>query len=184
MRGVRPPTPTRGLPRRLRGGSVGLLTGLLAAAAHIGATGRFPDWGLVLLLVVILGWVAGALASRERGPAEILGLVSGGQLAMHGALTLVDWEPHSHHHGSPVNTPLMVAGHTAATLVVVAVLAGAERVVFALVKLVASVLPRRLVPWPATSPLSIRVALEMAYPATEALLRDVLSRRGPPVVQA
>jgi hypothetical protein len=177
-------TPTRGPARRLRGGAVGLLTGALATGAHLGADGRIPDLGVVGLLVALLSWVAYAFAGRERGPVAILGLVGGGQLVMHASLTYLAWESHSGHSVAEANTARMTAGHLAATLVVVAVLAGAERMLYALTKLIASVLPRKLAPRPATSPLRIRVPLAMEHPATEALLRDVLSRRGPPVAQA
>ncbi|WP_207898630.1 hypothetical protein [Amycolatopsis pittospori] len=174
-------TPTGGPARRLRGGAVGLLTGTLATGAHLGANGRVPDMGVVVLLVALLSWVAYAFAGRQRGPLAILGLVAGGQLAMHASLGFLVWEAHSHHTEAPGNGLLMTAGHAIATLVVVAVLSGAERVVFALTKLIAAVLPRRLTPRPATAPLRIHVPLAVEHPATEALLRDVLSRRGPPV---
>ncbi|OLZ46145.1 hypothetical protein BS329_31300 [Amycolatopsis coloradensis] len=160
---------------------MGVLTGLLATGAHLGAGGRVPDLGVVVLLVALLSWVAYALAGRRQGPLAILCLVGGGQLAMHASLTFLAWESHSHHPETAGNGLLMTAGHAAATLVVVAVLAGAERVLFALVTLIASVLPRRLTPRPATAPLRVHVPLAVKHPATEALLRDVLSRRGPPV---
>ncbi len=163
---------------------MGVLTGSLATGAHLGASGRIPDLGVVVLLVALLSWVAYALAGHQRGPLAILGLVGGGQLAMHASLTFLVWESHSPHAEIPDNGLLMTAGHAAATLVVVAVLAGAERVLFALMTLIASVLPRRLTPWPATAPLRIHVPLAVKHPATEALLRDVLSRRGPPVLFA
>ncbi len=160
---------------------MGLLTGILATGAHLGANGRVPDLGLVVLLIALLSWVAYAFAGRRRGPLVILGLVAGGQLAMHASLTFLAWEAHSHHAETSENGLLMTAGHAISTLVVVAVLAGAERVLFALMTLIASVLPRRLAPRLATAPLRIHVPLAVEHPATEALLRDVLSRRGPPV---
>ncbi len=174
-------TPDGGPARRLRGGAVGLLTGILATGAHLGASGRVPDLGVVVLLVVLLSWVAYAFAGRQRGPLAILVLVGGGQLAMHASLGFLSWEAHSHHAGAPGKGPLMTAGHAVATLTAVAVLSGAERVVFTLLKLIASVLPRRLSQRPATAPLRIRVPLAVEHAATQALLRDVLSRRGPPV---
>lgn len=161
-----------------------MLTGALATVAHVGADGRTPDLGVVVLLVALLSWVAYAFAGRERGPVTILAMVGGGQLAMHAALTYLAWESHAGHSGAQANTAQMTGAHAVATLVVVALLAGAERVLFALTKLIASVLPRKLAPQPAASPLRICAFLTMEYPATEALLRDVLSRRGPPVASA
>ncbi len=173
-------TPARGPVRRLRGGAVGVLTGILATGAHFGTSGRVPDLGVIVLLVALLSWVAYAFAGRQRGPLAILCLVAGGQAAMHVSLAFLTWESHAHHAETPDNGLLMTAGHAAATLVVVTVLAGAERMLFALTTLIASVLPRRVTPRPATAPLRIHVPLAVKYPATEALLRDVLSRRGPP----
>ncbi|WET82680.1 hypothetical protein P3102_16445 [Amycolatopsis sp. QT-25] len=178
---MRTPTPTRGPARRLRGGAVGVLTGTLATGAHVGTSGRVPDLGVVVLLVALLSWVAYAFAGRRRGPLAILGLVAGGQVAMHACLTFLTWQSHSRHTEAPDNGLAMAAGHAAATLVVVVVLAGAEQVLFALTALIASVLPRRPAPRPATAPLRIRVPLAVEFPASEALLRDVLSRRGPPL---
>ncbi|OXM51336.1 hypothetical protein CFP75_14150 [Amycolatopsis alba DSM 44262] len=163
---------------------MGVLTGTLATGAHVSTSGRVPDLGVVVLLVALLSWVAYAFAGRRRGPLAILCLVAGGQAAMHASLGFLTWESHSHQAGPPGSGPLMMAGHGVATLVVVTVLAGAERVLFALTTLIASVLPRRLSPRPATAPLRIHVPLAVKYPATEALLRDVLSRRGPPVTSA
>ncbi|MBE1577492.1 hypothetical protein ACFORH_09940 [Amycolatopsis roodepoortensis] len=181
---MRTPTSSRGPVRRLRGGAVGVLTGTLATGAHAGTSGRVPDLGVVVLLVALLSWVAYAFAGRRRGPLAILGLVAGGQLAMHACLTFLTWQSHAHHAETPGNGLSMAAGHAAATLVVAMVLAGAEHVVFALTALIASVLPRRLTPRPATAPLRIHVPLVVEFPAAEALLRDVLSRRGPPVTFA
>ncbi|MFC3455742.1 hypothetical protein [Amycolatopsis speibonae] len=178
---MRTPAPNRGPARRFRGGVVGVLTGVLATGAHVSTSGRVPDLGVVLLLIALLSWVAYAFAGRRRGPLAILCLVAGGQAAMHASFTFLTWESHSGHAETPGNGLLMTAGHATATLVVVTALAGAERVLFALMTLIASVLPRRLAPRPATAPLRIHVPLAVKFPATEALLRDVLSRRGPPV---
>ncbi|KZB88578.1 hypothetical protein AVL48_00395 [Amycolatopsis regifaucium] len=160
---------------------MGVLTGTLATVAHLSANGRVPDLGVVVLLVALLSWVAYAFAGRRRGPLAILCLVAGGQLGMHASLTFLAWESHSRHAETPDSGLLMTAGHAVATLVVVAVLAGAERALFVLLALIASVLPRRLGPRPATAPLRLHVPVAVQYPATGALLRDVLSRRGPPV---
>ncbi|WP_236725405.1 hypothetical protein [Amycolatopsis orientalis] len=178
---MRTPTPTRGLLRRLRGVAVGILTGVLATGAHLGAGGRVPDLGVVVLLVALLSWVAYAFAGRRHGPFVLFCLVAGGQLAMHGSLAYLAWESHSEHAGTPGGGLLMTAAHAAATLVAVTVLACAEHVLFALTALIAAVLPRRLTPRPATAPLRLHVPLAVKHPAREALLRDVLSRRGPPV---
>ena len=104
----------------------------------------------------------------------MLVLIGGGQLAMHFMMALA---ASRHEHGNPSR---MVAAHIAATALTVAVLATAERTVLALARAVASVLPRRLVPLPATAPLV--VATPRVVPAVVVFL-DVLSWRGPPAEQ-
>lgn len=171
------PTPTDRLMRRLRGVAVGLLTGVLAACAHVAADGRLPDLGVVAPLVGLLAWTASAFARRELTPARILALVGGGQLAMHVSLVLA-----SHPHGAHLSTSgPMVSAHVVATLAVVAALAGAERSLFALTAAIAAVLPRRLTPLPVAAPLVIGVApVPAQHVVAPVLLRDVLSWRGPP----
>jgi hypothetical protein len=175
--------PTCGAGRLLRGGAVGLLTGALAIAAHVEADGAVPDLGLAVLPVVLLCAVASALAARERGPLQILALVGVGQLAVHTFLTTP--AVHHPHRGSHLaaadHSTLMVAAHAVATVLVVAVLAGAERTVFALTAALGSILPQRLSPLPATAPLRVSALAVPASPhLAEMLGREVRTRRGPP----
>jgi hypothetical protein len=74
----------------------------------------------------------------------------------------------------------MVAAHVAATVLTVVVLAVAERTVLALARAVASVLPRRPAPLPATAPL---VAVTPRPLPAAVVFLDVLSWRGPPAEQ-
>jgi hypothetical protein len=133
-----------------------------------------PDAGLVFSLVALLTWATTGFARHELTPFRLLVLIGGGQLAMHLMMSLAS---SSHHEPDPSR---MAASHVLATALTVLVLAAAERTVLALARAVASVLPRRLAPLPATAPLV--VATPRRVPATIVLL-DVLSWRGPPAEQ-
>jgi hypothetical protein len=164
--------------RLARGGAAGLATGALAVLAHAEAKGSLPGPGLVLLLCA----AAAALAGRERGPFEILALVGAGQLAMHVLMSLTVVRVHDHSAHPDDSGPLMVAAHVLATLVVVAVLAGAERALFGLTAALASVLPRKLCPAPvSTPPRIVPPTGPVRVPKAEVASREQLARRGPPV---
>jgi hypothetical protein len=168
--------------RLARGGAAGLATGALAVLAHVEAKGSLPGPGLVLLPVLLLCAAAAALAGRERGPFEILALVGAGQLAMHVLMSLTVVRVHDHSAHPDDSGPLMVAAHVLATLVVVAVLAGAERALFGLTAALASVLPRKLCPAPvSTPPRIVPPTGPVPVPKAEVASRGQLARRGPPV---
>ncbi|MEV6243420.1 hypothetical protein [Lentzea sp. NPDC051838] len=165
-----PPAPLR----RARCAAVGVVTGALAVLAHSTADGHLPDAGLVFSLVALLTWAGAGFAKAELTPGRMLALIGGGQVAMHFMMTLAA-SRHDHH-----DTSDMVASHVVATVLTVVVLATAERTVLALARAIASVLPRKLTPLPATAPLV--VATPRVLPAVVVFL-DVLSWRGPPAEQ-
>jgi len=172
-----PPTGSAG--RAVRGGVVGVATGALAVVAHVEATGSPPDVGLIALPVLLLAVTAAALAGRERGPAQILGLVGAGQVAMHALLSLP--VPHDHSARTSDSGALMVLGHVLATLVVVAVLACAERAVFAVTAALASALPRKLAPAAVSGPPRTVSPATVWLPKAEASRCGEPTRRGPPL---
>lgn len=159
--------------RRARCAAVGAVTGSLAVLAHSTADGHLPDAGLVFSLVALLTWASSAFARHELTVGRLLALIGGGQIAMHFLVSLAA----SRHDHDPSR---MIASHVVATALTVLVLAAAERTVLALARAVASVLPRRLAPLPATAPLV--VATPRRVPTTIVFL-DVLSWRGPPAEQ-
>lgn len=126
-------------------------------------------------LVGLLTWACAGFARHELTLGRMLLLIGGGQLAMHFMMSLAA-SRHEHHE----DPSRMVAAHVVATVLTVVVLAGAERTVLALARAVASTLPRRLAPLPATAPLV--VATPRILPAVVVFL-DVLSWRGPPAEQ-
>jgi hypothetical protein len=152
-----------------------VVTGALAVLAHSTADGHLPDAGLAFSLVALLTWACAGFARRELTPARMLVLIGGGQLAMHVMMSLA--ASRHEHHDDPAR---MAVSHVVATVLTVVVLAGAERTILALARAVASVLPRRLAPLPATAPLA--VVTPRVVPAVVVFL-DVLSWRGPPAEQ-
>jgi len=152
-----------------------MTTGALAVLAHSSADGHMPDAGLVFSLIALLTWATSGFARHELTPARLLLLVGGGQLAMHLMLELASTR-HDH-----VSVERMTAAHVVATVLVVAVLAVAERTVLGLARALASALPRKLTAIPATAPLAVPVYRHV--PATSVVL-DVPSWRGPPAEQA
>lgn len=148
-------------------------------AGHAAAGGALPSVGLTAVLTGLLAGAGVALADRQRGFWCILAAVGGSQLAMHVLL-----ERLGHDHGGSGQPALMLAVHAVAALVVAALLAGAERSVFAvfavlrwLLRGLAAVV--RPLPVPAAA-----VGLAGAEPAgsimVDVLLRRVHARRGPP----
>ncbi|MEO6089135.1 MAG: hypothetical protein ABIQ18_39085 [Umezawaea sp.] len=172
--------PTGGAGRLLRGGVAGAATGALAVVAHVEGNGALPGVGPVALPVLLLTAVAMGLAGRERGPAQLLLLVGAGQLAMHLLMSLTSARGVGHGEHTIDTGPLMVAAHVLATLVVVAVLAGAERAVFAVAEALSSVLPRKVNAAPVPGPL--RTVVASAWIPKVAVARcGEPTRRGPPV---
>jgi hypothetical protein len=161
--------------RRARCAAVGVVTGSLAVLAHSSADGHLPDAGLVFSLVALLTWACSGFARHELTPGRLLMLVGGGQLAMHLMVSLA--VTRHEHETSPSR---MVVSHVVATVLTVVVLAVAERTVLTVARALASVLPRRLTPLPASAPLV--VATPRLVPAVVVFL-DVLSWRGPPAEQ-
>ncbi|SDO29455.1 hypothetical protein [Lentzea jiangxiensis] len=162
--------------RRARCAVVGVVNGTLAVLAHSNADGELPDAGLVFSLVGLLAWATSGFARHELTWTRLLLLIGGGQAAMH---VLVSLAVSRHEH--PANPAHMIVSHVLATALAVALLTFAERTVLALARAVASVLPRRPVPLPASAPLV--VATPARVPVTT-VLPAVLSWRGPPAEQA
>lgn len=174
--------PTGGAGRLLRGGVTGAATGALAVVAHVEGNGALPGAGLVALPVVLLTAAAVALAGRERGPAQVLLLVGAGQVATHALMSLTVARGHEHSAHPTDSGPLMTAAHVLATLVVVAVLAGAERAVFALAAALSSALPRKPNPAPVPGPPRAAVVAPVWVPKAGVARCGEPTRRGPPVL--
>ncbi|NLU83590.1 hypothetical protein [Rhodococcus sp. HNM0569] len=170
-------TATTDVAARVRGASVGALSGAVTVAAHGAGGGAVPSDGPLALLVAVCagaGMVAGSSRSTLRALMLVLAVA---QLVGHAVLTFAD----THQHGSGIDGR-MIAAHTVAVAVGAWVIRGAERGLR-----VAASAVRRIVPtvW-------ILVADDEAVPAPEPVRRvrfstrllDLSGRgtRGPPLV--
>ncbi|MFE7744047.1 hypothetical protein [Nocardia sp. NPDC057455] len=125
-----PPHPITG---HLRGGLVGVLVGVLAVAAHGAAGGGAPgSTELTLLMLIAAG--AGAAAGTVRAyprPSVLAGLLGGGQLLSHAALSVLLGHDHpgtgTATTVSPLPTGWMLLAHTAATVGCAALIVLTER---------------------------------------------------------
>lgn len=153
---------------------------MLAISAHAAAHGGTPDAPLTILLTVLIGWVATALAERAPGALGILTTLGIGQLLMHLVLLLVD----DHHGGAVVEfEPLQITcAHALATVLTALLLEHAERglrtVAMGLRRLLPVLWSPPAVHRPAGSPRVITVAPGVFL---EIQLRRVRPRRGPPL---
>lgn len=173
-------TPSSPDVRAVRGWLLAVSSAVLTLTAHAAADGEMPDPSLAVAIAGLLGWVFTALADRPRGPLGIVAALAAGQLVIHTALTLFDT-----HHDSPggqLVAPLtMLAAHAVATVLLAALIGGAERGLLAVLAGLRRLLPVVAIaaPVPVGQPPRVLVPA-VAGTYTEVLLRRVNARRGPP----
>jgi hypothetical protein len=174
------------LARRVRGAVLVGLSALLTAVGHLAGGGAVPDLALLVVLLPLLGWPVVAVADRCRGPLATAAVLGAGQFLPHQLMVAVHGGAHSAaDHVSAAAVPsdaTMLAGHAAATLLMVFVLRHADRGVAAVAAALRRVVPRRCAPPRVERPLAVRA---VPGPAVPARLRRALAvthvRRGPPV---
>ncbi|GAA5046934.1 hypothetical protein [Nocardia callitridis] len=124
----------------LRGGLVGVMVSALAVAAHGTAGGGHPgsaELTLILLIAVVAGCAGDTVLARRRR-CTVVGLLAGGQLAGHLALTGLG---HTHSaSNSALPTGWMLVAHTVATLICAVLIVLAERLYAVASRVVGSVL--------------------------------------------
>lgn len=164
--------------RLLRGGLLAACCLLLGLSGHLVGGGGAPSAAPVLLGGALVAAGCVAWAGRPRSVRQLLTAAAAAQGAFHLTLSLAPAHPMP---GHPLIPDLrMLAGHAAATVVMVAVLAYGERVLDALARTAARallVVPRdpegyRPVRVPATGPDDTT--------ATGVLVAAGCPRRGPP----
>ncbi|GAA4544718.1 hypothetical protein [Pseudonocardia xishanensis] len=158
----------------LRAAVLACLATLLTALGHLAGGGTLPDLALLVVLFPLLAVVVTALAERVRGRLGVLAVLGGGQLVLHELLVLL-----GHDHGGSVGGPRMLLMHAAATLCAGLLLQHVDRLLAALGRALARVVPRRIPPPRVEMPLPVR-----AVPATGVRRRAAVGtprRRGPPV---
>lgn len=166
----------RGLPRLLRGLALALGCLGLPLAGHALVDGSLPDSPTALAVALLLTGMCVALADRRRGAAEIAVVVALSQPVLHVLFVLAG-------HGGPLwrGGWAMVLAHAIAAAVVVVLLAGAERVLWALEDLGRRVLG----PYDLVGPAPLQATagaprLRTREATAVSLLHHVVVRRGPP----
>ncbi|QRP51297.1 hypothetical protein [Amycolatopsis sp. FDAARGOS 1241] len=155
----------------------------LAVTAHAVADGGLPDPPLTLLLTGLLGWTATALAGKARGPLATVAVLGAGQLVMH--LVLTTLATHDGHAAAGwASGWTMTAAHAVATLLTALLLARADAVLLAVLRVVRAVLPRLTptLPVPAAAGALLPPPPAGAVAILDVELRRVRCRRGPPVL--
>jgi hypothetical protein len=188
--------PAAPAPFRLARGAAVALVGLtLAVAAHgIAATGSpLPPASPLLVLVSLLVVVGSVVASSRRWtPLRLVLVLTGVQVAVHGALWLdsgsgaVDPRlaglatAHAGHvHASSATSPPMLAAHAAAVLVAAALLARIDDAVALLVGLARLLVVRRA---PVVlAPVAVALGERRSPAVLEVVGLGSIARRGPPV---
>lgn len=175
---------TRGPPRAVRGCAFTAVSALLAIAAHVAGSGRPPQAASLVIAVVALAAASSAVADRQRGLLGVLALTGAGQLAVH--LVLFGLDGHGPDPGGlpapGAGHPLvMIVVHVLAAAIVAIVLTGADASAFAVAAALARVLPRSLVPPPASAPLRVGTPRWQPPLLLAAIGPRSVPRRGPPV---
>ncbi|MFH5211129.1 hypothetical protein [Antrihabitans spumae] len=173
-----PASPTSPNTARIRGCVVGAFVGALAVAAHGSAGGGYPSGTALTLLVIVSGALGATAATIARpGPLGIAALLAGGQLLGHYALSVTA----DHSHAGGFGLGAMALAHCVATVTSAFLIVVAERLL-AVVTNVLRVALRREPSRPNTAPRPLPIQSERVYPQFNDLLRDSISRRGPPAV--
>jgi hypothetical protein len=159
---------------------------LTALATLLTVTGHLVGGGTVLglspfvVLVPMLAAVIVGLAQRCRGLVRVVGVLAGGQAALHCLLVVLT--AHDQHVGSAaVSGTAMLAAHAVVTLIVALSVCHADAAISALVGALLKVLPRRLQVPPVDVPLPARPVPEADVPLHASVgLLAAHARRGPP----
>lgn len=186
-------SPARGAWRVTRAVALTAVTVVLAASAHAAAGGALPSLWALLALTVPTACVAALITRRRLSTPLVLGLLGGGQFALHQGFSVLAsaghcGAGHSGHHvvvsacsSAPHHDPSpgMLAAHVVATLLTGLLLARGEQVLWALVTRLHPRLPllQRL-----NLPVAPRLARtpEPLFARPRTVSAAVPVRRGPP----
>jgi hypothetical protein len=157
-----------GASRVARGALLAGSSAALAVSAHVLADGGLPDAPLTVLLTVLIGWTATALAAKTTGILGTVAVLGAGQLLMH--LVLSTLMVHS-------------ATHTGATIVTALLVVRAEAMLRAAASAMRLLLPKifRALSVPAAAVQPTLVLPAGAGRLLDVLFRDLHGRRGPPL---
>jgi hypothetical protein len=170
--------------RVVRGGLLAVSSAVLAVSAHTLADGSLPDLPMTVLLTVMVGWTATALAAQARGPVPTVAILGAAQIVMHVVLTTL--APHSDTHtmtSGAMSGLTMTTAHTVATILTALLVTRAESMLLTVLNAMRLLLP----PVWRAAPVPDLVLAPIPVPAPEIgqlvseLFRSTLGRRGPPL---
>jgi hypothetical protein len=175
--------------RAVRGGLLGVSSAALAVTAHVVGDGELPDTAMTLLLTVLIGWNAAALAAKARGPLATIIDLGAGQVVMH--LVLGSLSSHELAHSTMIRTGpapessglAMTAAHVVATLITAVLLAKADGLLLGILACLRALVPFLLAALPVPAAVPAPVLARPAGPGhlVRVDLRRVHGRRGPPL---
>jgi hypothetical protein len=171
-----------GASRVVRGALLAGSSAALAVSAHVLADGGLPDAPLTLLLTVLIGWTASALAAKTTGILGTVAVLGAGQLLMHLVLSTLMVHPASH-VGEAMPGGVMAATHTGATIVTALLVVRAEAMLRAAANAMRLLLPKisRALSVPAAAAQPTLVLPAGAERLLDVLFRHLHGRRGPPI---
>ncbi|MFJ4102789.1 hypothetical protein [Amycolatopsis japonica] len=155
----------------------------LAVTAHMIGDGDLPDTAMTLLLTVLIGWNAAALAAKARGPLATIVDLGAGQFVMHLVLSsLSSHQPHDEPAPSSGGLAMTVA-HVVATLITAVLLAKADGLLLGVLACLRALVPFILNALPVPAAMASPVLARPAGPGhlVRVDLRRVHGRRGPPL---
>jgi hypothetical protein len=170
--------------RAVRGGLLGVSSAALAVTAHVVGDGELPDTAMTLLLTVLIGWNAAALAAKARGPVATIIDLSAGQIVMHLVLSSLSSHELTHSVPGPASGSIaMIVAHTVATLVTALLLAKADGLLLGVLACLRALVPFLLAALPVPAAVPAPVLARPAGPGhlVRVDLRRVHGRRGPPL---
>lgn len=169
----------------VRGGLLGVSSAALAVTAHVVGDGELPDTAMTLLLTVLIGWNAAALAAKARGPLATIIDLGAGQIVMH--LVLSSLSSHELARSTPAAPEssgfAMTVAHVVATLITAVLLAKADGLLLGVLSCLRALVPFLLAALPVPAAVPAPVFTRPADPGhlVRVDLRRVHGRRGPPL---
>jgi hypothetical protein len=174
--------------RVVRGGLLAVSSAVLAVSAHTLADGSLPDLPMTVLLTVMVGWTATALAAKARGPMSTIAILGAAQIVMHVVLTTLALHSNAHAETHAVTSGAMsgltmTATHTFATILTALLVTRADAMLLTVLNAMRLLLPPvwRAAPVPDTVLAPIPVPAPEIGQLVSELFRSTLGRRGPPV---
>jgi hypothetical protein len=170
--------------RAVRGGLLAVSSAVLAVSAHTLADGSLPDLPMTVLLTVMVGWTATALAAKARGPVATIAILGAAQLVMHVVLSTLALHSDTHTVSSGAMSGLtMTATHTVATILTALLVTRADAMLLTVLNAMRLLLPPvwRAAPVPDTVLAPIPVPVPEIGQLVSELFRSTLGRRGPPI---